>query len=614
VILDRMVTAYQTAVSYSDRATVQIIGKMSPPDAEPVSWECIVACLKPNRLRLEVNEGIFVSDGEDCYAQIRPLPGQVLHFTAPEQWTLETLFQDVHLDSAMELGLLPQSVLRFPPQLVLLFANNPLNTFCPKGAKIEWVEQQPIGQVQCDIIRISHSDGHRLLWISQESSALLRLDYQPVGLPVPKGFESIEAIRIELTDARFNWDFVPETFQMLQSPNAVQVTEFQSDTPGLPTAEEHRRRLKLMTDSDTYRLMSQPIEPVIPPEQPPVPQEAPRTFTLSPIWSQPLIGVDTMALLPGKTPKLLIPCEGNLVAVLNLQGKVLQKITPEGLADSIIVNIKSSLLPAKRRIGISTVEGKFYLYDELFKPIVIPHPEPHTESDKNTASDKNKMGTIRDFGFELRSEEEEMLLLGIQQNSAQENTTTVNSTICAMDLQGTKHWDNSFEGVLNQISGTVMDEQFCVLASYTAAQDSILVFSSDGTTLDPVEIPFGRHILWFHVGDSTIYTLVEQTDTGDIRFIGFNRQGKGQWSRLLPAGEYGVDPVCILSEQKWLVPSPGGKIFVFDQIGNMIDTFSLNIIPTGLLCVEIDGITLLIAADGETVSAWKMEKIPGSVR
>jgi len=574
-VLDRMVTAYKTAISYSDHATVRIIGRMTQPDAEPAPWDCIVAFMRPNRLRLEINEGIFVSDGEDCYAQIRPLPDQVLHFSAPARWTLETLFQDVHLDAAMALGL-PRSVLRFPPQLVLLFANNPLNTFVPRGAGVQLLAQQRIGQVQCDVIQITHSDGNRILWISQDDAALLRMDYQPVGLPVPEGFESIEAIRIEMTGAEFNCNFSATTFQMLQPSDAVQVAEFHSDDSGLPTQEEHRRRLKLMTDSDTYRLIDQHTGSTISPEQPSPTKTAPRTFTLSQVWTQPLIGVDTMAFLPEEPQKLLVPCLGNVVATLDLQGSELQRVSPEGLGDSIIMNIQDNFLSENRRIGILTLDGKFHLYDETFKPIAIYEEE------------------IRCFRF-VQHQGEELLLLA------------VNGAVRAIDSQGATCWEYPFEGMPNQISSVMIEDQLRVLVSCSSSEDSILVLLPDGSALEPVGIPFGRHVLWFHVVGSTIYTLLESTDTGDVRFVGFDRHGKSQWSRLLPPGEYEVDPVYVSSKKKWLVPSPSGEILVFDQIGNMIDTFSLNIIPTGLLCLEVDGETLLIVADGETVSAWKWE-------
>ena len=593
-ILDQMVAAYQSAISYSDCATVQIIGKMSQPNTEPAPWNCTVAFQKPNRLRLEIYEGIFVSDGEDCYAQIQPLPDQVLHSPSPEQWTLETLFQDVHLDNALELGL-PPSVLRFPPQLILLFANNPLNTLCPKGAKIECLGQQHIEQISCDVIQISHSDGNRILWISRENQALLRLDYQPVGLPVPEGFESIEAIRIELTNVQFNGNFVPETFQMLQPQNAIQVAQFRSNTPGLSSPEEHRRRLKLMEESDCYRLIDQHIESVIPSEQPPPPKMEPRTFSLSPVWTLPLIGVDTMEFLPGKTPTLHVPYEGNLTAILDLQGNVLQRGSPEGLEDSIIVSIKGSDPSGSRRIGILTLDGEVYLFDESLKPL----------ANRNKVTEKNKTEKIRDFLF-ASYKGSKSLLLAVQPDSAQENAAT-NGILRAVDSQGVKRWEYSFEGIPNQVESATVDNQSCILVSRSLAeQDSILVFSSEGSVRAPVVIPFGRHIRWFHVLDSTIYTLLEYADTGDVRFVGFDRSGSGLWSRLLPSGEYEADPVYVSKEKKWLVPSPDGTIFVFDLIGNMIEAFSLNVVPTKLFFVDTGNETLLMVADGETISAWRV--------
>ena len=591
-ILAQMVSTYQAAISYSDRATVQIIGKMSQPDTEPAPWNCIVVFQKPNRLRLEIDEGMFVSDGEDCYAQIRPLPDQVLHRPTPEYWTLETLFQDVHLDHAMELGL-PPSVLRFPPQLVLLFANNPLNTFCPKGAAVEWLKQQPIGPVPCDVIQISHSDGNRILWISQENSALLRLEYQPVGLPVPEGYESIEAIRIEMTDARFDWNFDPDPFQMLQPQNAVQVAEFQSDASGLPTREEHRHMLNLMADNDTYRLIDQQIESVIASEQSLPPTAAPKTFTLSQIWSLPLVGSDAVTLLSGESPQLLIPYEGNVVEAVDMQGNSLKKNTLKVLEDSIITGIQvSSSLYGTRRIGIITVDSKFYLFDESFTPLVTYNEE----------SDKQEI--IRDFRF-VQYQGEELLLLGVQNDSEQENVSA-NGVIRAVDVRGAKRWEYPFEGELNQIVSAMIEDQPCVLVSRTLAQqDSILVLSPEGAASEPINMALGRHVIWFHVMDSTIYTLVLSTD-GYVRFIAMDMNGSGHWSRRFePAGEYEVDPIYISKEKKWFVSSPSGEIFVFDLVGNQ-DSFSLDVVPTGLFGVENKGKTLLIVTDGETVSAWEV--------
>ena len=582
VVLNRMIAAYKAAISYSDRATVQIIGKMSQPDAEPAPWNCIVAFLRPNVLRLEINDGIFVSDGADCYAQVRALPDQVLHFAPPVYWTLETLFHDVHLDAAMALEL-PRSVLRFPPQLVLLFANDPLNTFIPRGAKPEWIAQQSIDEIPCDVIRISHTDGNRILWISRDNGALLRMDYQPVGLPVPEGFDSIEMIRIEMTDAKFDFNFGSTTFQMEQPSEAVQVAEFHSDTPELPTPEEHQRRLKLMTENDSYRLIDQHIESISTPEQP-TPPTAPRTFVLTPVWSQPVMGVSTMAFFADEPRKLLVPCEGNVAMVLDLQGNVLQRISPEGLDTAIIMNIQSSSMSLERRIGITTLDNTFHLFDETFTPLTV----------FNAESGGNTTETVRCFRF-IQHSAEELLVLA------------TSGAVRAVDSRGVLRWEYSFEGEPNQISSAVIEDQLRLLVSRSAEQDAVVVLSSEGSALELIEMAFGRHVLWFQVVGSTMYTLLESTDTGDVRFVGFDRTGKSLWSRLLPTGEYEVDPVYVPSAKKWLVPTPSGEFWVFDNIGNVSDKFSLDTVPTGLLCLEIDGETFLVVADGKTVAAWKME-------
>lgn len=594
-ILNQMVLAYQTATAYSDRATVRIIGKMTHSDTEPTPRNCAVAFKKPNRLYFEISEGVLFSDGYDSYAQIRSLPNQVLYFPSPVQWTLETLFQDVQLDRAMELGL-PLSVLRFPPQLVLLFANDPLNTFCPKGANVEWVEQRQIGQLSCDVIRISHSDGIRLLWINRENQALLRLDYLPVSLPVPEGFDSIEAIRIEMTDARFDWDFFSEAFQVRKQQDSVYVSEFSSITPNLPSPEEHRYQLKLMVDSDCYRMIDSLVESVVVLAEPPT-KVAPRTLTLEQVWTQPMLGVDSMAFFPDETPKLLIPYEGNLVAMLDLQGNMLEKFEPGSLEGSVIMNIWSNAFSGKRRIGVTTLEGKFFLFDESFNLLPTYNVEPNGANTE----------IVGDFRF-MRHKGEDLLLLGILPNSSQPHVAE-QGMIRALDLYGTIRWEYLFEGTPDQIVATSVQWQNRVFVSRLAPHSSVLVLSPEGIESDPVIIPFGRHVIWFHVLESTIYTLLENTGTGDVRFVGLDFRGNGQWSRLLPAGVYEVEPVYVQSERKWLVPTPSGEIFVFDLIGNMIDQFSLGVVPTGLLYVQADGTTLLLVADGETVSAWKIGKM-----
>jgi outer membrane lipoprotein-sorting protein len=603
-ILDQMVTAYKVAVSYSDHAAVQILGKMSQTGTEPVAWNCTIAFQKPNKLRLEINEGIFVSDGEDCFAQIQSLPDQVLHFPAPPYWHLDALFQDASLDAAMEFGF-PRTVLRFPPQLILLLTNNPLNTLCPTGAAVEWIEQQDINKVPCDVLQISHSDGNRVLWISRESRALLRFDYQPVGLPVPDGFESIEAIRIELTDAQFDWNFTPEAFQMVQPNEATQVTAFHSGTPTLLTNEEHRRQLKSMADSDCYRQINTPFEvpvssePVQPPQIIP-----PKTFTLTQVWSQPLIGTGTMTVLDGAAPQLLVPCEGNLLAVLSLQGKLLRKFKPEGLGDNeVITAIRANLNTSdKPYFGMITLSGTAaYVFDEEFKPVMTYKPK----------ADENKQAKITDIQF-FRHKSENLLLIGMEQEivteiPAQEDAVPT-GLMQAVDMTCKNRLKWHSAGVPYQIAPAIIEDCLVTLTlNNIDAHGSIAIWDDFGNLAEGVNVQAGWQVLWFGVKEETIYTLLNSEDNA-VRFAGFDQHGKEQWGRVLPPEKYEVDPIYLPLKKRWLVPSSSGKIFVFDLFGNLVDTFSFGNVPTGMFCTA-DENQLLFVADGETVSAWTIEKL-----
>ena len=72
-----------------------------------------------------------------------------------------------------------------------------------------------------------------------------------------------------------------------------------------------------------------------------------------------------------------------------------------------------------------------------------------------------------------------------------------------------------------------------MLISCSAEHDSVLVLSPEGAALKPIDMPLSWHILWFEIVGSTMFTLLENTDTGDVRFVGFDRTGKSEISQAL---------------------------------------------------------------------------------
>ncbi|MDR3196836.1 MAG: hypothetical protein LBU34_03105 [Planctomycetaceae bacterium] len=635
-LLEKTVAAYKSASSYSDHGEVRIIGKMTNPNTEPAPWLCTVAFQSPNKLRLEINEGKLVSDGEDCYAQIRPLPNQVLRFPTPKFWSLDVLFQDVFLDQSMDVGL-PDTILRFPPQLVLLFAESPLKTLLPKGAETEFLDPQQIGNTLCDVIRIIHPEGNRLLWISRTNHALLRFDYYVEGLPVPQEFESIQLIRIDLNDARFDYDIVPEAFQMQQPQDAQPVSEFQpaeiisaaDEKPENPLAvlarmkEEHQKELQLMFEKDYYATF--PPESTLLPEKdseqadPPKP---PETFTFKEIWKHPLTGAGNITVMTTNSGvRLLVPCEGNSLAVFDLSGKLLQKLKPEGLHnDELLTLIRTGTdKTGQHYIGISSIGGSaVHVFDDLLKPVFSYLPD---------TVEGVKWG-IADFRFiDFHGNGSPAMIVSVI--ALDNGKDSVRAVDFAADLQGKEIWKDDSVSSPFQLNSFVTGGKHEILCLEVQKQRSLLsVYDLQGKRLTQPILKEGRRILWFNAADingdgqSEIGVLHTDETEKDFRFAVWNGNGGFLWNQLLPSGEYHKSIEQIITGdiygdavREWIIPVPNGTVLIFDQNGNALDSFSFGKFLTGLAVTVSDKKSdknqrILITADNEFVTAFVIADNP----
>jgi hypothetical protein len=661
-LLEKTAAAYKSAFSYSDHGEVRIIGKMTNPNTEPAPWFCTVAFQSPDKLRLEVNEGKLISDGSDCFAQILPLPNQVLRFPTPKHWSPEVLFQDMFLDQAMDVGL-PDTILRFPPQLILLFADSPLKTLLPEGSETEFLDPQQIGETPCDVIRVVHPEGNRLLWISRTNLALLRFDYYVEGLPVPQGFESIQLIRIDLSDARFDYDIAPEAFQMQQPHDAQPVSEFlpgeiisqDEKKPENPLAvlaqmrEDHRKELRFMSENDYYA--ARPAESNRLPEQEPVqaaPPQPPATFTLKELWKQPLTGAGnitvmamqkptqkaaqkttdltaelklptalttelTASLTTGSEIRLLVPCEGNSLAIFDLSGKLLQKLKPEGLHnDELLTLIRTGIDGnGKHSIGISSIGGTaVHVFDDSLTPVFSYSPD---------TAEGSKWG-VADFRFlDLhRNHFPAMIVSVIALDDGKDS-------VRAIDSQGKELWKDDSIASPFQVDSFLLNGNREIVCLEVQKQRSLLsVYDLQGKRLILPVQEEGRQILWFHVADmdgdgqSEIGVLHADETEKDVRFAVWDKNHGFRWNQPLPDGDYhksieqiitgDIDGDAVL---EWIIPAPNGTVLIFDQNGNILDSFSFGKFLTGLaVAVSEDNKRVLIGADNESVTAFTVTDNP----
>ncbi len=219
-ILNKMVQEYKAAESYGDHG--QFIVEWADGKTQPVAWPCTFAYSKPNLIRMEITDGKMVSDGQMFYALIPQLFGQVLKIPAPNKLSIGALYPDMNLSGAMDLRI-PGDLFWVPPQILLLFAKDPLKTLVPEGAKVSFGKPTWLDDIPCDRIAIENSSGARTFWIDRETFALMRVELPVDRLPAVEG-QRISKFRLELENASLNPELEGETFT-IEYPESARLVE-----------------------------------------------------------------------------------------------------------------------------------------------------------------------------------------------------------------------------------------------------------------------------------------------------------------------------------------------------------------------------------------------------
>jgi thiol-disulfide isomerase/thioredoxin len=167
-VLERMVAAYKNASSYADAGTLLLKAKLGEGEIDE-SVDLALSLVRPNKIRMEAYEVMFVSDGRQVRAAIEDLRGQVLAKQAPEELTMEWLSADPILMRALDRGV------GTPWQLILLLDDDPLKLLQ------QGVEETVLGTSGTidgrDHFRVELRRAYAttVLWIDQETYVLRRI-------------------------------------------------------------------------------------------------------------------------------------------------------------------------------------------------------------------------------------------------------------------------------------------------------------------------------------------------------------------------------------------------------------------------------------------------------
>lgn len=225
-VLDAMVARYKSATSYQDKAVVRLQGSAGDQKVDQ-SLDFSVALERPNKLRMEIYQGNVVCDGQFLWASSEFLPDQILKRPLPKTLGFLDIFADEMLASSLTQGP-TQSFTWVPPQLLLLWADDPLKTLLYQAPEPVLEGTKELDGQLCYQVGIQRPEGKHLLWIDVQSLVLRRIEYpiEELARQMAPGQQLEGATLIaDFRDAQLNPpQFKPETFRFEPGPTA-QVVE-----------------------------------------------------------------------------------------------------------------------------------------------------------------------------------------------------------------------------------------------------------------------------------------------------------------------------------------------------------------------------------------------------
>jgi peroxiredoxin/outer membrane lipoprotein-sorting protein len=223
-IMKRMIQAYKSATSYRDAGIIEMSGTQNG-QRQQMTFPNAVVMQRPNKIRMEIDNGTLLSDGVSTYGFARNLPGQILRIPAPSQMTIKSLFPDGLLwSSMMQSPARPYSWL--PIQLVLLLSQDPMKTLALDAQGMNLLEPAAIGQHPCDRVQLLTSDGPGVFWIDQATSVLRRFEMPADAFRREAETQQFldATLVMEFRDAQLGVPIAPEAFQF-QVPSGMTTSE-----------------------------------------------------------------------------------------------------------------------------------------------------------------------------------------------------------------------------------------------------------------------------------------------------------------------------------------------------------------------------------------------------
>jgi hypothetical protein len=237
VILRRMIDTYRQAKTYADQGVVRLRYRAEGQWIEDQA-SLTVRLERPNRLVVRAYQLTIVCDGERWQTQITDpqtsdLDGQVLVRSAPDEMTLEAIYQDPLVKDVMAGGMAGP-----PVTLELLLAEQPLAHLLEPDVRRELLADKPIASRVCHRVRVTLPEGCVVFWVDRETHLLRRLEYPTDRLAQqldPEGLMEGFSLEADFRESCVNVDLDGESFAVRPGADAKIVNRFVLPPRPLPS-------------------------------------------------------------------------------------------------------------------------------------------------------------------------------------------------------------------------------------------------------------------------------------------------------------------------------------------------------------------------------------------
>ncbi|MBQ2788852.1 MAG: hypothetical protein IJE97_04390, partial [Thermoguttaceae bacterium] len=313
---------------------------------------------------------------------------------------------------------------------------------------------------------------------------------------------------------------------------------------------------------------------------------------------------------------VVVPCDGNALALLTSRGRLVRKTTPAAAVGEPISFVRTVRFDGGRRYYVASSRlqsRKAHRFDENF----------------------NDLGTL-DFGklqnqrvgdarfLDADGDGTPELALGLV-GAPSPNAPSPHGLYVVESERPKIRWKDESVlepyrlGVRRRSNATPRQTLLATTRSQGLVGSIVENDAATGERLAEYRADDGGSFVWFAVadaatpGESNVVAIVESATPKTACFVGLGSDGSTRWKTPIDWEESGQMERVVSGDldgdgvDEWLVASPNGVVRFFRATGEPFDVFQFGAEIAGVCVARWNGVPHLIVADAEKVSAWRVE-------